>query len=158
MGQDKKQRNARGLILIQIDGLARFHLKQALKTGYMPFLNRLLTEKKYRIHPLYSGVPSATPVADDLISLCRHPDAGTFIISGWRPQAKPLSFPVERGAHGGPGRRETDAFVLLPPKAAAAVAGFEKRNYLRIADLRRAAAISLLMSRRAGTLKKPAGP
>lgn len=96
-------------------------------------------------------------VADDLVRLCRHPEAGTFIISGWRPTAKPLSFPVERGAHGGPGRRETDAFVLLPPNAAAGVAGDEKRRYLRIADLR-AAVISFLTSRRAATLKKPAEP
>jgi hypothetical protein len=76
-------------------------------------------------------------VAEDLIRLCRHPDAGTFIISGWRPAAKPLSFPVERGAHGGPGRRETDAFALLPPNAIGP-AVMEKRRYLRIADLREA--------------------
>jgi hypothetical protein len=76
-------------------------------------------------------------VADDLIRLCRHPDAGTFIISGWRPAAKPPSFSVERGAHGGPGRLETDAFALLPPSATR-TAGLEKRNFLRIADLREA--------------------
>ena len=76
-------------------------------------------------------------VTDDLIRLCRHPDAGTFIISGWRPAAKPLSFPVERGAHGGPGRLETDAFALLPPEASIP-ALMQKRNYLRIADLRQA--------------------
>jgi hypothetical protein len=58
MKQNKKQR---GLILIQIDGLARFHLNQALKTGRLPFIKKLLAQKSHRIHPLYSGVPSATP-------------------------------------------------------------------------------------------------
>lgn len=51
--------------------------------------------------------------------------------------AKPLSFPVERGAHGGPGRFETDAFALLPPGVTGPAAG-EKGYYLRIADLREA--------------------
>ena len=77
-------------------------------------------------------------VAVDLVRLCRHPDAGHFVISGWRFHKKPLSFPIERGAHGGPGRRETDAFALLPSNAVAGVAGINRRNYLRISDLREA--------------------
>ena len=58
MEKNKKKKDSRGLILIQIDGLARFHLKQALKTGRLPFLTKLLNDKGYRIHSLYSCVPS----------------------------------------------------------------------------------------------------
>lgn len=58
--------------------------------------------------------PLADRVAEDLAALCRHPDAGDFVISGWRPGARPLTFPVENGAHGGPGREESRGFVLLP--------------------------------------------
>jgi hypothetical protein len=83
--------------------------------------------------------PYRQAVTDDLITLCRHRDVGVFIISGWRPHAKPLSFPVERGSHGGPGRQETDAFALLPPNATVMVDGDHNRDFLRIGDLRQAA-------------------
>lgn len=50
----------------------------------------------------------------DLVRLCHHPDAGDLIISGWQTDKKPLSFPHENGAHGGPGSQETSAFALVP--------------------------------------------
>ena len=37
-----------------------------------------------------------------------------FVISGWRLHDKPMSFPIENGAHAGPGINETHAFALLP--------------------------------------------
>jgi endonuclease/exonuclease/phosphatase family metal-dependent hydrolase len=58
--------------------------------------------------------PYLEQVAADLVELCHHPNAGEFVISGWRLDAKPLSFPHENGAHAGPGPRETDAFLLAP--------------------------------------------
>jgi len=60
--------------------------------------------------------PFLESVVEDLIRLSRHPDAGDFIISGWDPQAPPVSFPRERGAHGGPGSEETHGFVLVPDR------------------------------------------
>lgn len=60
--------------------------------------------------------PFADLTAQDLAATCRHPDAGDIVISGWAPDAPPLTFAVENGAHGGPGREETRAFVLLPPE------------------------------------------
>lgn len=60
--------------------------------------------------------PFLESVIEDLIMLSRHPDAGEFIISGWDPEAPPLSFPRERGAHGGPGSEETHGFVLVPDR------------------------------------------
>ena len=49
-----------GLVMIQIDGLSHTQLGKALKSR-MPFLERLLDREHYRLHQLYSGVPSTTP-------------------------------------------------------------------------------------------------
>jgi hypothetical protein len=58
--------------------------------------------------------PLAAAAATDLAQCCRHPLAGDLVLSGWTPVDQPLSFAVENGAHGGPGKEETRAFVLLP--------------------------------------------
>jgi len=58
--------------------------------------------------------PYPIAVARDLEALCRHQDAGDFIISGWRSDSRPLTFSRECGSHGGPGRQETRGFLLLP--------------------------------------------
>ncbi len=59
--------------------------------------------------------PLRDQVAADLAALCDHPDAGDLIISGWRPAGRPMTFPVENGAHGGPGAEESRGFILSPP-------------------------------------------
>jgi endonuclease/exonuclease/phosphatase family metal-dependent hydrolase len=80
--------------------------------------------------------PFLDQVTADLIGLCHHPDAGSLVISGWRPVGRPVSFPLEYGSHAGPGPRETGAFLFAPtdtpltPPASGA---------LRAADLRAAA-------------------
>jgi endonuclease/exonuclease/phosphatase family metal-dependent hydrolase len=84
--------------------------------------------------------PYLTEVTQDLKELCHHPNAGTLIISGWRPNLEPYSFPIEGGAHGGPGSEETNAFAILPSDI---VLSLEDRTYLRTKDLREAA-LSLL--------------
>jgi endonuclease/exonuclease/phosphatase family metal-dependent hydrolase len=50
-----------GLLLIQIDGLARKHLEAALAAGRMPFLRRLLQRDIYQLRTFYPGLPSTTP-------------------------------------------------------------------------------------------------
>ncbi|MBA4146567.1 MAG: endonuclease/exonuclease/phosphatase family protein [Verrucomicrobia bacterium] len=50
-----------GLLLIQIDGLARGQFEKALRRGKMPFLKRLLRRQHYELKSFYSGVPSTTP-------------------------------------------------------------------------------------------------
>src|SRR5439155_8536057 len=67
--------------------------------------------------------PYLSVAAEELVALCRHPDAGDVVISGWRLGATPVSFPHENGSHGGPGPIETDAFALLPPHVVVAAAG-----------------------------------
>ncbi|MFA7429998.1 MAG: endonuclease/exonuclease/phosphatase family protein [Rhodospirillaceae bacterium] len=52
---------ARGIVLVQIDGLGERELRRALDAGRLPFLNQLLTNERYRLHTLYSGLPSSTP-------------------------------------------------------------------------------------------------
>lgn len=50
-----------GLVLIQIDGLGHGALERALERGDMPFLRRLIAREHYKLHHLYSGIPSTTP-------------------------------------------------------------------------------------------------
>jgi len=50
-----------GLVLIQIDGLSRRQFERALARAHLPFLARLRREEGYRLHSLYSGLPSVTP-------------------------------------------------------------------------------------------------
>ncbi|WP_050025734.1 endonuclease/exonuclease/phosphatase family protein [Verrucomicrobium sp. BvORR034] len=50
-----------GLLLIQIDGLARHQLEAAMKKGRMPFLKKLVDRSEYHLTTFYSGLPSTTP-------------------------------------------------------------------------------------------------
>jgi endonuclease/exonuclease/phosphatase family metal-dependent hydrolase len=50
-----------GLVLIQIDGLSRPQMEEALARGRLPFLERLIDRHGYRIYSQYSGLPSSTP-------------------------------------------------------------------------------------------------
>ena len=58
--------------------------------------------------------PFKDDVANDLVTLVTHPNSGDFVLSGWSPGKKPMSFPIESGAHAGPGYEETRAFILIP--------------------------------------------
>lgn len=50
-----------GLLLIQIDGLARRQLEAAIARGRMPFLRRLLASEIYELRTFYPGIPATTP-------------------------------------------------------------------------------------------------
>ena len=80
--------------------------------------------------------PYLDEVAAELIALCHHPDAGDFILCGWRAGMTACSFADENGAHGGGGPEETNAFALLPADTYLPVT---KRDHLCAIDLRRAA-------------------
>lgn len=80
--------------------------------------------------------PFLEEVTRDLIETVHHPWAGSFTISGWRPHAKPVTFPVENGSHAGPGRQETQGFALLPRHVDIAEA---PKGYIRPLELRGAA-------------------
>ncbi len=51
----------RGFILIQIDGLSYDHLVQAVAAGHMPYVSRLLAERRLSVAPWRCGLPSSTP-------------------------------------------------------------------------------------------------
>jgi hypothetical protein len=53
-------RSRRRLLIIQIDGLSRSVLEQALREGRMPFLARLL-RRTHRLEPMSVGMPTSTP-------------------------------------------------------------------------------------------------
>lgn len=50
-----------GILLIQIDGLARRQVETAIARGRMPYLRRLLRREHYALHTFYPGLPSTTP-------------------------------------------------------------------------------------------------
>lgn len=75
--------------------------------------------------------PFLEEVSADMETICRHPQAGEFIISGWNATGEALTFPVENGAHGGPGRMETRGFVILPD-----ISDTAGKPFLRPLDLR----------------------
>lgn len=50
-----------GLVILQIDGLARTQLERALKEGRMPFLKKLVDREHFEELSFYSGLPSTTP-------------------------------------------------------------------------------------------------
>jgi len=76
--------------------------------------------------------PHLDAVAEDLVRIVEHESAGDLVLLGWDRRGS-LSFKHETGAHGGPGPRETSAFLLLPPETAAAVPA---EAVLRPLDLR----------------------
>lgn len=58
--------------------------------------------------------PFLNEAACDLVDVIGHKDAGQFVLLGWDPAARPVSFAPENGAHGGPGPEETGGFLLAP--------------------------------------------
>jgi len=51
----------RRFLIVQIDGLARPVLLRALADGHMPFLQRLLTRRGFRLHATRAALPTSTP-------------------------------------------------------------------------------------------------
>ncbi|GAB3031383.1 endonuclease/exonuclease/phosphatase family protein [Bowmanella dokdonensis] len=61
LADDKGSPTRPGLVIIQIDGLARAELDKAMARGELPFLRRLMHKEHYHLDTLYSGLPSSTP-------------------------------------------------------------------------------------------------
>lgn len=80
--------------------------------------------------------PFIDSLGEDLVRLCEHPDAGDFVLLGWRDGISPITFAEENGAHAGATPEETNGFALLPVDAPLAERQYA---YLRPLDLRDAA-------------------
>ena len=79
--------------------------------------------------------PFLEEVGRDLAALCHHPNAGDWVISGWRRDGPYLTFPIENGSHAGPGPQETQGFLLMPEDAPLPRS---RVRYVRPSDLRKA--------------------
>jgi endonuclease/exonuclease/phosphatase family metal-dependent hydrolase len=77
--------------------------------------------------------PFLADAAAELAALCHHPDAGSFIVCGFKKSGVSQSFVLEHGAHAGPHPEETRGFALLPPDAPVDEG---EKGYLRPLDLR----------------------
>ena len=89
---------------------------------------------------LGSHHPFLKEASEEWVDMCHHPDSGDFIISGWRLDATPITFPVENGTHGGMGPEETRAFALLP---LGAPVPNKEESFVRPIDLREGALAAL---------------
>ncbi|MBB3059965.1 endonuclease/exonuclease/phosphatase family protein [Microbulbifer rhizosphaerae] len=99
---------------------------------------------------LGSGHPFPKETIEDVAQLCRHTDAGEFMMFGWCAGREPMTFAMENGSHGGIGPNETHAFALMP---ADIPSPDPERGYWRPEELRSAARLFLRGARPA-----PAAP
>jgi hypothetical protein len=53
----------RGFIILELDGLSYWHLRQALKRGALPYLARQVQKRKLRLARWRCGLPSTTPAS-----------------------------------------------------------------------------------------------
>ena len=51
----------RGVVIIQLDGLAYTQMEKALQKKSLPFIRRLIQKRGYSLIQFYSGIPSSTP-------------------------------------------------------------------------------------------------
>ena len=83
---------------------------------------------------VFGSHPFLPDIAQDMVRLCQHPDAGDVVISGWVRDGDSLSFALQNGAHAGPGPQETGAFAMMPNDVQVIRS---RRTYLRPGDLRK---------------------
>jgi endonuclease/exonuclease/phosphatase family metal-dependent hydrolase len=91
--------------------------------------------------PALASHPSALreELANDLVALCRHENAGDLVLLGWDADGEPRTFSRERGSHAGPGAEELQGFLLVPPGTEGLPAG----EFVRPTALRAAALLAL---------------
>lgn len=83
-----------------------------------------------------SDHPFLDAIGEDLMRLCHLPEAGEFVLLGWRKGSPSLTVAAENGSHAGVSPDETNAFSLLPQDTPLPTRDY---NYLRPGDLRQAA-------------------
>ena len=80
--------------------------------------------------------PFKDEITKDMIRVCKHKNAGDFVIVGWYSGTDYITFRYENGSHAGPGPNETHAFALLPKDT---LLENRTQEYLRPIHLREAA-------------------
>ncbi len=56
-----EDKDSRGVVMLEIDGLSYWHIQKAVEDGYMPTIKKLIDERGYQISRVESGIPSSTP-------------------------------------------------------------------------------------------------
>lgn len=80
--------------------------------------------------------PIRREMGPDVVTWCEQKNSGDLILLGWNPDSNPMTFPVERGSHAGPGLEETQGMVLLPANTRVPP---EAKDFFRPSTLRAAA-------------------
>src|SRR5437870_6073458 len=68
----------RRVLIVQIDGLSRSVLEQALADRTAPFLARLLRQRGWRLTPMSVGLPTSTPAFQMSVMYGVRPDIPGF--------------------------------------------------------------------------------
>lgn len=97
------------------------------------------------------GHANLEELVEDTLRAVAHRDAGDLVLWTWHPKGS-LSFKLENGAHGGPGLRETGAFLIVPSETASHV---PSGRLLRACDLRELALGALDPSRARLPARRP---
>ena len=87
----------RRLLIVQIDGLSRSVLQQAIREGRMPFLARML-QRSHRLEPMSVGLPTSTPAFQMAAMYGVQPDIPGFHFHDKRRRAD-IYFPRSGDAH-----------------------------------------------------------
>src|SRR3989475_10375316 len=77
----------RRVLIVQIDGLSRSVLTQALTDGTAPFLARLVRQRGWRLTPMSVGLPTSTPAFQMSAMYGVRPDIPRFHYHDKRPHA-----------------------------------------------------------------------
>src|SRR5262249_59389851 len=75
----------RRFVIVQIDGLSRAVLDDALAQGYMPHLRHLVSGGRFRMTPMTAGIPTSTPAFQMAIMYGIQPGIPCFHSSYKRP-------------------------------------------------------------------------
>jgi len=59
--EEIEDKDSRGLLMIEIDGLSYYILQEAIEDGYMPTMKKLIEEAGYQISRVDCGLPATTP-------------------------------------------------------------------------------------------------
>jgi hypothetical protein len=76
--KERRERDERGFIVIQIDALAHEDLVRALENGYAPRMRRLIERDGWELRRFPAGLPSATPAAQAAIFFGTKQDIPAF--------------------------------------------------------------------------------
>ena len=63
---DIQDKDSRGLLMVEIDGLSYQIIQEAIDNGYMPHMKKLIDDADYKISRVDCGLPATTPTSFDL--------------------------------------------------------------------------------------------